>query len=140
MKYSIFTIGLLLINLCSNGQNVDSLGMNTRPELNNSEVVYFNTQVNKPDSFDFKNKRLGFFYYNNGSHYISKKEYFERWGKEYFRNNDNVSNQLLFLTSSEKVQSGGYDVIIVAWSKMDINEKDKPRLIRRLKRKGHNKN
>lgn len=135
MKPYILILCLSLLNLSSFSQNIDSLGLNSSPELNSSEVKYFNSQTNKPDSFDFKNKRVGFFYYNNGSTYITKKEYFDKWGKEYLLNNHGVMNQLLVLTPIEKGESGGYDIIIVSWSKLKINEKDKPRLIRKLKRK-----
>lgn len=132
----IFT---LLTNVCI-GQEVliDSCGTDSSATLNQYEVLYFNQSLEKPrmrSNFDFQNKKIGFAYGNFGKDVISKKEYFDRWGKEYYKNDSHVGNQLIILTEDEKEQSGGFDAIIISWSKILVSGRHRDKLIEKLKRK-----
>lgn len=117
---------------------IDSCGIDNSIGLNQYEVQYFNQVLEnqrKRSDFDFSGKLIGFTYGNFGKGLHSKREYFDKWGKEYFRKNSNVSNQLFVLTEEEKYNSGGYDAIIVSWSKIMLSSKDKNKIIRKLKEK-----
>ncbi|MEQ8623427.1 MAG: hypothetical protein RJQ00_13970 [Vicingaceae bacterium] len=133
----ILIILTLLTNVCI-GQEIviDSCGIDNSITLNQYEVDYFNQilekQINRAD-FDFQNKKVGFAYGIFGKVLITKKEYFDRWGKEYFLNDSQVANQLILFTKEEKNESGGYDAIIVSWSKTGVYGKHKENLIKKLK-------
>ncbi len=120
---------------------IDSCGIDNSLSLNQYEVQYFNQELEnqrKRSEFDFNGKLIGFAYGNFGKGLHSKREYFDKWGKEYFRKNSNVSNQLIVLTEEEKFNSGGYDAIILSWSKLKLSRKDKNRIIRKLEKTATN--
>jgi len=112
--------------------NLYELGLDENPFLTKSESDYFNIKFNsfKP-KYDFTNFKVGFFYGNNGTKIQTKKEYFDsvknRLGNCYSASYD----YLVKLTKEEKVESGGYDIIIVSWSKIIPTAKE--RMIKELK-------
>ena len=135
----LIIILIFLTNICF-GQDVviDSCGLDSSTTLNKYESQYFNQSLEKQrnrSNFDFQNKKVGFAYGNFGKGVISKKEYFDKWGKDYFENESHVVNQLIILTEEEKQQSGGFDAIIISWSKIGVAGKHKERLIEKLKEK-----
>ena len=116
---------------------IDSCGVNSNPSLNKFEAQYFNQTCQKQRNgscFDFSNKTIGFAFGNFGNELVTKAEYFERWGKDYYKRNSDVVNQLIVLTDEEKKHSGGYDAIVVSWSKFVISQRSKEKLIKKLKR------
>jgi hypothetical protein len=66
--------------------------------------------------FDFTNKKVGFIM---GGSKSSKKDYFNMQ-KKYFADKKNpVDNGSLYLLNeTQKMESGGYDAVIVYWSKI----------------------
>ncbi|MFM9945681.1 MAG: hypothetical protein ACKVQB_10665, partial [Bacteroidia bacterium] len=78
-------------------------------------------------------KKIGFAYGNFGKRIISKKAYFDRWGRAYFKQHSNVTDFLLVLTADEKIKSGDFDAIIISWSKTVINDKHLQKIIEGLK-------
>lgn len=117
---------------------IDSCGTNDSPSLNSHEVQYFNKSLENQrnqSGFDFRNKKIGFAYGNFGKGIISKKEYFDKWGRDYYRSGHGVVDILLVLTNEEKLKSGGYDAIVVSWSKTGIYGKHRDKLIEKLKPK-----
>jgi hypothetical protein len=135
----LIIILIFLNNFCF-GQEVviDSCGLDSSITLNKYESQYFNQSLEKQrirSNFDFQKKKVGFAHGNFGNGVISKKEYFDRWGKVYFENNSHVLNQLIILTEDEKQQSGGFDAIIISWSKIGVAGKHKKRLIENLNKK-----
>ncbi len=115
---------------------IDSCGLNTDRKLNKYEADYFNISLEKQrDNFDFIDKNIAFTYGNFGRTNISKKEYFDRWGRTYYKQDSHVVDILLVLTAEEKIKSGGYDAIIVSWSKIGIGKKHKKIIIDRLPNK-----
>lgn len=128
---------LTLISKLSFGQTLilDSCGTDSYPLLTANEVVYFNQLFEKQrldTQFDFDGKKIGFAYGNFGKEIISKKDYFEKWGKTYLKDKKLITNQLIILSEKEKIASGGLDAIIVSWSKIKLSEKDKQNLINKL--------
>ena len=114
---------------------IDSCGLNTDSKLSKYESAYFNGQLSKQrGNFDFVDKKVGFAYGNFGKTVVSKKEYFDRWGRDYFKRDSHVVDILLILTADEKVKSGDFDAIIVSWSKIMIDNKHRQKIISKLKR------
>lgn len=58
---------------------------------------------------------------------IDKKQYFSNWGGK------DVENSLLVLTEKEKMESGGFDAVVVSWSKIKISNRSRRRLLAKLK-------
>ncbi len=132
---SYFVLFILLTNICHAQLNPDSLGMDTDPLLNDVEARYFNIAVEQwRGGFDFKNKKIGLFEENGGKRLVTKQDYFNGWGKLHLEKGDFGSNQLILLNAVEKVSSGGYDAIVVSWSKTKIDEKTRSKLIKRIKK------
>jgi hypothetical protein len=129
---------LLFSGKWSVGQSIiiDSCGLDTNSKLNKYEAEYFNTSLGEQRGiFTFEDKKIAFACDNSGHSLINKKEYFDRWGRDYFKRNSHVADQLIILSKEEKETSGGFDAIIVSWSKVGINEKCKQKIIRRVAKK-----
>jgi ABC-type transport system involved in Fe-S cluster assembly fused permease/ATPase subunit len=141
MGQKVLKLLILLFTLTTNlclGQAVviDSCGLDSSATLNKYEVQYFNEaleEVRSLANFDFQKKQVGFAYGNLGKELISKKAYFDMWGKAYFQRDVQVTNELIILTQKEKQASGGYDAIIVSWSKAGIFGKYREQLIEKFK-------
>jgi len=109
-----------------------ALGLDNISVLTNSESEYFTSQFKKTD-FEFKNKKIGFFYGNNGSSIQTKKEYFNRVKERLSHNYSASMDMLLVLSEEQKVGSGGFDAIIISWSKLLV-KRATPKMIRKLKK------
>lgn len=97
------------------------IGIEDSSKLNNLEADYFNKiLVNKKQNFDFKDKKIGFFIGSSGNTLSSKKKYFDNLKGRLSNNYSGSSDQLVILTEAQKKESGGYDAIIVSWSKVLI--------------------
>ena len=112
---------------------IDSCGIDDNAFLNRYEIECFQNSTSR--DIDFKDKKIAFFYGNYGKNRITKKEYFDRWGKKYFHQKSRVSNQYLLFSEEEKERSSGYDIVIVSWSKIRISERMRRRIIKKLSRK-----
>ncbi|MBS3913614.1 MAG: hypothetical protein KG003_03895 [Bacteroidetes bacterium] len=135
MKHILLFSLSLLFAIKTKGQiiNIDSCGLDTKSILNKWEIGYFKRSIGTLQSMDLENKHFAFAYGDKGSAIITKKDYFERWGRKYFINKDSVANILIVLTPEEKVSSGGYDYVIISWSKIQISEKSRKKLIERVR-------
>lgn len=113
---------------------LDSMGIENNYILNKYEIEYFNAKFEKKrGDFDFSNKKVAFFTGSNGSTLHNSKDYFstekDRFSKCYTSNN----SYLKILTEKEKIDSGGFDAIIIYWAKMHRSMKY---YIRELQTKG----
>jgi hypothetical protein len=113
---------------------IDSCGLDNKSVLTNWEIEYFKQSIKTLKSIDLENKMLAFAHGNFGSNVISKKDYFEKWGREYYTRNIVVSNILIKLTEEEKLLSGGYEYIIISWSKILPAGKNRKKLIEKVLR------
>ena len=132
----------ILLFLCANSflhaQNIDSLGTNNNYLLNQDEATYLNNSVGTQfGQFDFINKNVVFAEGNNAK-LISKSDYFKRLVKPYFAEGKDVVNCLVILTKDEKINSGGFDAIIVAWSKVGLTKKRKKTIIKEMNKTVYN--
>ena len=133
---SILVATLLLFANLSFCQNLDSLGLNDKPELNSYESTFLNEKLEiqrQRAEFNFTEKHIGFALGHGPRHYgiRTKSEYFKE-AKEYHANNSQIVDILVVLTEQEKDQSGGFDAIIVSWSKFGVNDKARAELINDL--------
>lgn len=97
-------------------------------------MEYFKESIKALKTTDLENKKFAFAHGNFGNTAISKNDYFEKWGRTYYSRNIGVSNILLKLTEEETSLSGGYDFIIVSWSKTLPAGKSRKKLIERVKK------
>ncbi|MEZ4885140.1 MAG: hypothetical protein R3E32_10475 [Chitinophagales bacterium] len=112
---------------------IERCGTDNQPLLNECEVEYFNTSLKENrGEFDFEGKRIAFAEGNWGANLSSKNRYFEVFGKPRFEQNGSVANQLIVLTEAEKEVSPEYDAIIVSWSKVQVQNKRRAKLIKRF--------
>ena len=98
--------------------------------LSNSHESDFLNEVFKDsrNDFDFTGKRIGFF--KNGSAESSRKDYFNMHKKHFSDENSPCDKGKLYIfDETEKEESGGYDAVIVYWSKLVI---PKEKLLKRL--------
>jgi len=112
---------------------INSCGLDTNSKLNEYERAYFKDNIRRLNSIDLCNKKFAFAHGNFGKTIISKKYYFEEWGRDYFNRNIRIFNILIELTEEEKQQSGGYDYIIISWSKTLPVGNSRKKLIERLR-------
>jgi len=126
---------ILLSNICYAQLNPDSLGMDIDPVLNDVEARYFNISLGQwRGDFNFREKKIGLFEGEGGKRLVTKQDYFIGWGKLHLEKGDFGSNQIIILDEEEKVFSGGYDVIVISWSKKKVDEKIRQKLIKRIKK------
>lgn len=128
------TLILLLISLSLSSQEIviDSCGIDNKPILNDFEITYFKLEFKELKDLNLKEKKFAFAKGNYGSSIISKDDYFNFYGRKYFKENKKIANIIIKLNDKEKTISGGFDYIIVSWSKIVINEKKRKILILRL--------
>ena len=113
-------------------QNLDSMGIDNEPYLNLYEIDFFNRIFLKQrKSFDFGEKKVAFITGSNGKTLSNKKKYFdlekERVSKDYGGN----GGTLIFFNDEQKQESGGYDVVILYWSKVLPYKKQIVNLLKR---------
>lgn len=131
---------ILLISLCSTieAQNLDNLGINNSYLLNSEEAKYLNKSVGTQlGYFDFKDKKV-IFSEGNSARLITKRDYFKRLVKPYLKDGKDMVNFLVILTDKEKKESGGFDAIIVAWSKIGLTKKRKKVIIKKMNKTLYN--
>lgn len=133
---------LLFITTGLLGQTTEweKCGLNDSATLNQYEAKYFNAVFkDRKADFDFTGKIIAYYTGSSGTTKSKKSNYFRHL--KYANNGEDKTihdwqaggTQLLILTEEEKAISGGYDVILVFWSKILKQDKSRARLIKRLK-------
>ncbi len=136
MRHCLLILISLTLTIVVRGQaiNMDSCGLDNKSALSKWEIEYFKESIDTLKSIELANKKFAFAYGNFGNTVISKKDYFEKWGREYYSKNNGVANILIELTEEEKILSGGYEYIIISWSKTLPAGKSRKKLIERVKK------
>lgn len=110
------------------GQNLSKCGIDNNPKLTKSESKYLNRYLNeKRNGFDFNDKKVIFITGNSGNRIGTKKEYFD-YIKEWNEKNSKVATGIDILTNEQKLESGGYDIILSYWVKV-LTEKRKKKIL-----------
>jgi hypothetical protein len=125
---------LATISFTVSGQNIDSLGANKNNILNGDESTYLNDAfMKKRGDFNFKEKKVGFFIGSSNYRLWNKQNYFEDV-KGRLRDKTTMQHQLLILNENERIKSGGYDALVIAWSKILVTDNQKDKLIKKINR------
>jgi hypothetical protein len=107
--------------------------LDSNPILTKLESEYFNNEFkNHNATIDFTKMKIGFFSGPSGDRIRSKKDYFDSVKNRLGGCNHASQDYIIALTNEEKIESGGYDLIIVSWSK--IIPTDKERMIQELRK------
>jgi hypothetical protein len=96
-----------------------AMGVENCSSLNKYESAYFNILFkNSKNDFDFNDKKIGFITGSNASTISDKSAYFEKEKKRYYKGLSIISGSLYVFNNEEKELSGGFDAVIVYWSKV----------------------
>ncbi len=106
------------------------MGVENCSSLNKYESAYFNIiYKNTKNDFDFNDKKIGFITGSNAGTISDKSAYFENEKKRYKEKSSVISSNLYIFNLEEIELSGGFDAVIVYWSKVEISKKE---LIKKL--------
>jgi hypothetical protein len=144
MKYLLVIPFFLFFNMYLFGQalkfediskeildHLDDMGISTSSLLNSYESEYFNIIFkNARNTFDFKDKKVGFITGSSGKTQSNKKQYFDLERDRFHRKYTPSGGTLYIFNEVQKEESGGYDAVIVYWSKVLIPAKDLPKRLR----------
>ena len=112
-------------------ERMPEMGKDCSAVLNNYESDYFNVIFNDTrKDFDFAGKKVGFITGSNAGTLSNKQKYFEKEKYRYAQGETPNDGTLYLFSTEEKEQSGGYDAVIVYWSKVSVSHKD---LVEKLK-------
>ncbi len=122
-------------------------GLDDGASLNQYEAEYFNEVFqDRRGDFNFTGKKIAYFTGSLGKSNSNKSTYFNNL--KYANNGKDKTihewqsggTQFIILTHEEKEKSGGFDAILVSWSKLLIHGKSRARLIKKLKKNNPKKN
>lgn len=108
---------------------VDSVGIDDNPRLNHKEAELLDSILE--ESFDFKDKKIAFITESSGSMILGKSDFFERCIKPWTSKGAKPQIFIVQLNEMEKNESGGYDVLALAWVKL-FTDKRKQKIIKQL--------
>lgn len=139
MKSLIVSIFVLFCSTFLFGQvsQVEKCGLDDNATMNVYEAKYFNEVFKeKKGKFDFSGKVIAFYTGSAGTTKSDKSSYFK--GPKNSKDKSvhtwqAKGTQLLILTNEERSLSGGYDAILVSWSKLTKQGKSRTKLIKSLK-------
>jgi len=98
---------------------LDNMGIDGDSLLNKYEVEYFNAKfAESRGEFDFTDKKTAFFYSPGGSNISTKQVYFQVEKDRFIRGYSSNLSDLIIFDEKERIESGGYDAVIVFWSKI----------------------
>jgi len=112
-------------------ERINKMGIDNSLSLNSDESDYFNVIFEKTrKDFDFTDKKIGFITGSNGKTKSSKARYFSLEKDRFYRNYTPNGGTLYVFDTVQKEASGGYDAVIVYWSKVLVSENE---AVKRLK-------
>ena len=120
---NLLIVNLLLFANLTICQNLDRLGLNDNSLLNSHKSTFLNEQLEKQcqrAEFDFSAKQIGFATGHGPKNYdiLTKSEFFKEAKAFYNSTNSHLSNLILVVfTEQEKQESGGYEAVVVSWSR-----------------------
>ncbi|PIF01422.1 MAG: hypothetical protein CR994_02400 [Maribacter sp.] len=124
-KYGIYQYRVIVAkkNIADTLGYFDKMGKDNSFFLNKHEAEYFNLRFQLRD-YGFTNKKV-FFFGPGGLVFSDKQRYFDEFARHTF-----IQSSLYVFDKFEKEKSGGFDAVIVYWSKKNHTKED---LIKRLK-------
>lgn len=113
-------------------KHLNEIGLETSPSLDSRESRYFNVVFKElRGDFDFTEKKVGFITGSNGNKISNKREYFDKERDRHSRNYSPNKSILYVFNENQKEKSGGYDAVIVYWSKVLLLVDDLPQKLKR---------
>lgn len=112
------------------GQEVDSLGINNDPLLNDYEASFLESQLDNK-SFGLNDKRIAFYKSLTG---IQSKQVFFNDSRKHILNGHKIPLQVIELSTKEKSETGEFDAIVVSWSKFQLTPKMKEKIVEKIKK------
>lgn len=118
---------LLLLIILSNGciskqiqtKNNSFEKLSNNNSLNEKEVELLNSLLGiTTDIYNFEGKKVAFITGSSGSHILHKSDFFETCINPWTAENKNPPIFIVQLNEKEKIKSGGYDVLVLAWVKV----------------------
>ncbi|SFQ08903.1 hypothetical protein [Flavobacterium akiainvivens] len=99
-------------------QDLSGCGLNDNPDLNSNEAAFLNNYLaDRKGDFDFTQKKVLFLSGTTGKNFDTKSRYFNDV-KSWDQKNAVVATTLIPLSAEQKIESGGYDVMVIRWCKM----------------------
>lgn len=116
-KLATFIFIMISINI--SGQNLAECGINNDPKLTRTESEFLNKYMNDEQrkNVDFSDKKVIFITGPGASRIGTKTEYFDNI-KKWQEKGGKISTWTVVLNEKEKIDSGGYDVIVTYWVKV----------------------
>ncbi|WP_375562101.1 hypothetical protein ACE193_06010 [Bernardetia sp. OM2101] len=127
------TLLLLLISLTTFGQNLDECGNDDNPEFSQVESEFLNSYFSD-QNIDFTGKKVIFVTGSSGKDITTKSDYFNAI-KEFDEGEHKIATRVFYLNEQQKIDTGGYDIIITYWVKVVFSDKAKQKIVKRVSRK-----
>ncbi len=132
MKYGL-SILLFIIQFGLFSQNVENEKEKSNDSLSPQETEILNEIFSESDpDFDFQNKRIAYVAGTTGNIILTKDEFFKKYMDPIVDDEKRNVCNLIILTESEKIESGGYDAVILTPAKL-FTDKDRNEMIKMLK-------
>jgi hypothetical protein len=114
--------------------NLPKMGLDHSPFLNNYESEYLNAVFkNNREGFDFTGKQIAFITGSNAGTMSNKQSYFDDERKRFEGKSSMINSKVYILNVDEKKRSGGYDAVIVYWSKVAVSHEHVIKLLSKQK-------
>jgi hypothetical protein len=125
---------LLMASMGMYAQYIEKCGLDNNPALTHDEAAFLNEYFNESDrkGFDFTGKKILILGGSAGSSLRSKIDYFKSIKDRIVKTTIPIASRPYPLTEEEKMQSGGYDVVLTFWNKVPMTPDKKKRIIRRV--------
>ena|SRR5690554_11098 len=134
MKTKIILL-ILSLSISTNAfcQKLEDLGKNNNPNLTELESLFLNKylSIEQKNGIEIKDKKVIFVTGSNGGTLSNKYNYFNQI-KEWHKNESKIQTFVIELNEKDKINSGGYDIIIAYWVKVFTN-KTKQKIIDEVK-------
>jgi len=136
---NILTLFLLLLSSNLFSQNLiksDSVGLDNEQTLSYKEIVYTKhilTYLYSDSVFTLKNKRILFSGSNFGSTIFTKSDFYKGKCIPWTEKGDQPHVQIIILSEGE-IELIGYDIILIAWSKIPPTRKARKQFIANAKK------
>jgi hypothetical protein len=132
MKNLLTILIVIIVAQTGFGQDIDSLGVNDDNHINKHEAIFLtNSLKNQKIEFDFENSKIAFSYGNYAKR-TSKSDYFKKYIIPRIKNGESVGDIFYLFSKEEKLKSGGFDGVVLVWSKIGLTKRRRKVLVKEL--------
>ena len=125
---------LLLASMGVTAHELQKCGLDANPALTDEEAAFLNEYFSEQErnGFDFTGKKVLILAGPAATTLKSKDQFFKSITKRLEVSPLPIASQPYPLTREEKIQSGGYDVLLTLWNKVPFTAEKRQRIIRRI--------